>query len=320
MRQEPEVDLHERLARQLDWNLLRTFIAIVQYGGISRAAEHIHLTQSAVSHALKRLEEQLNCKLIERTARRFEVTHAGQMTYARAVEIHNQISRLRDISQTDSTEIFGHLRLLFASRLQSARLDRLLRDFNATCPRVTIHIDVLPSYEIQALLQQGLASAGLCLLRGHPPGLQAQLFMEQTYGLYCGMGHRLFGRADVQVGDLIEEDLVTFPSDQMGGVLSPLTIYREQHSYQGRVAATSWNLDELIRLVEIGLGIGLLPMHVAASLTASGRLWQLAPVSGIGPINIHLVWNDSTEMRPAEKAFIKLAMQSLAHGDANPKA
>ncbi len=311
MKQDFEIDLHERLARQLDWNLLRTFIAIVQYGGISRAAEHIHVTQPAVSHALKRLEGQLDCKLIERTARRFEVTQAGRLIYERAVDIHNQISRLGEVSSADSKEVFGHLRLLFASRLKSKELDSLLREFHASYPGITLRIDVLPSVEIQALVQQGSASAGFCLLRGKPTDLKTKRFMRQSFGLYCGKEHKFFGRTDLSAKDLRHQDFITYPSDQMGGVLSPLTVYREQHIYEGRVVATSYSLDELIRLAELGIGVGLLPMHIASEFVEAGRLWHLPPDKGIGPIDVHLIWNPSTQMREAEKIFLEFALDAF---------
>ena len=48
---------------RLDWNLLRTYLAIGQEGSISRAAARLFITQSAVSQSLKRLEEQLECAL-----------------------------------------------------------------------------------------------------------------------------------------------------------------------------------------------------------------------------------------------------------------
>ncbi len=51
---------------RLDWNLLRTYLVIGQEGSMSRAAARLHITQSAVSQALKRLEEQLDCVLIVR--------------------------------------------------------------------------------------------------------------------------------------------------------------------------------------------------------------------------------------------------------------
>jgi len=59
-------NVHPLLNDRLDWNLLRTFRVIGQELSISRAAARLHLTQPAISQALKRLEEQLDCQLIAR--------------------------------------------------------------------------------------------------------------------------------------------------------------------------------------------------------------------------------------------------------------
>ena len=56
----------EPLEQRIDWNLLRTFAAIVEEGSITRAARRLEFTQPAVSNALKRLEDQLGRRLIER--------------------------------------------------------------------------------------------------------------------------------------------------------------------------------------------------------------------------------------------------------------
>lgn len=306
------IDLHERLARNLDWNLLRTFVAIVQYGGISRAAEHIHLTQPAVSHALKRLEMHLECKLIERTGRRFEITPEGRTIFEKAVDIHNQVSRLGDIATGETRQVFGHVRLLFASRLKSQLLDNLIVEFHRNCPGITLRIDVLPSIEIQSIILQGSASAGFSLLRGKPKDLGSILLLRQRFGLYCGPDHPLFGQKGLSSSDLSKQDIVSFPSDHVGGVLSPLTIYREQRVYEGRVVATSYSLDELIRLTRIGVGIGLLPTHIADELVRDRELWPLPPEKGIGPIDIHLIWNPKTNLSEAEKVFLDFARRKVS--------
>lgn len=298
---------HEKFARQLDWNLLHTFIAIVQYQGISRAAEHLHLTQPAVSQGLKRLESRFGCKLIERSARRFEVTEAGHNLYSKALEVHTQISRLGDISLTDNQDINGHLRLLLASRINSPVLDTLLQEFHQRYPSISFRIDVLPSIEIQALMQQGLASAGFCLIREQPKSIESERFLSQHFGLYCGPKHRLFGRSNLSTNSLKRENFITFPSDQIGGVLSPLTIYREQHLYEGRVIAASYNLDEIIRLTELGMGIGILPTHEAKHLLKANRLWRLPPHDDIGPIDMHMIWNTAADTSKAEQVFIDFA-------------
>lgn len=307
------VDLHEKMARHLDWNLLRTFIAIVHYGGISRAAEQIYLSQPAVSQSLKRLEAHLDIRLIERNARKFEITEAGQLLYAKAIEIHNQISRLGEVASKSQGNVSGNIRILFASRLKSNDLDNMLTQFMSSHPDVTLRIDVMASSEIQSLIQQGLACAGFCLLRSTPEDLETELFFSQRFGLYCGPSHLYFGRSDLRPSALKNQDFITFPSDQIGGVLSPLAIYREQHVFEGRVVATSFSLDEIIRLTELGIGIGLLPKHIAHDFVEAGKLWRLPPHKGIGPINIHLVWNPSTDLSDAELAFINFANAYIAN-------
>ena len=81
----------------------------MRYDGISKAAEHVHLSQPAVSQALKRLESQLDCQLIKRDTRQFEVTETGRKVYTTALEIHTKISRLGDITTADNGDISGRV-------------------------------------------------------------------------------------------------------------------------------------------------------------------------------------------------------------------
>src|SRR6056297_2690088 len=312
------INYFDNLPRQLDWNLLRTYISIVEAGGISKASEGLLLTQSAVSQALKRLEENLGMTLIERDARRFRVTSAGKIVYDKAQEIHNSISRLGHLTSEQVPGLEGHVRVLLASRLESEMLDEVLRDFHTSNPGVTLSVDTVPSAEIRAQVRQGAAGVGLCLLRGRTRGLKSELFLRQRFGLYCGKPHQLFGQTNLKPDALIDQDFITYPSDQIGGVLSPLAIYREKHTFQGRVRATSTNLDEILRMTRLGLGVGLLPIHIADRFEQGGALWRLPPYNGIGPIDIHLIWNPATEHSDAEAALIR-ALQSRRAENGGPE-
>ena len=70
----------ERLARNLDWNLLRTFVVIVEEQSLSRAAERLGLKQPTLSNALKRLEDHIGKRLIDRAS--WCVRNAGRFTAA----------------------------------------------------------------------------------------------------------------------------------------------------------------------------------------------------------------------------------------------
>lgn len=76
----------ERLVWELDWNLLRTFVVIAEVKSITRAAEQLKLKQPSVSNALKRLEDRVGRRLVERDATRFELTEVGKLLYEQSIE------------------------------------------------------------------------------------------------------------------------------------------------------------------------------------------------------------------------------------------
>jgi DNA-binding transcriptional LysR family regulator len=88
-------------------------------------------------------------------------------------------------------------------------------------------------------------------------------------------------------------------------MLSPLTIFRDQQGFSGRIVASSPSLEEVRRLVIAGFGIGCLPEHVVAADVDAGLLWRLPPHEGIADVDIHLLWNREQRMSRAETLFIE---------------
>ena len=78
---------------RLDWNLLRTFLTIVHERSISRAAVRLHITQPAVSLALRRLEDQLGHTLIERRGSHFRLTRVGEDVLRIATDVYGNVSK-----------------------------------------------------------------------------------------------------------------------------------------------------------------------------------------------------------------------------------
>lgn len=309
---EPRRDVHPLLNDRLDWNLLRTFRVIGQELSISRAAARLHLTQPAISQALKRLEEQLGCQLIARRGPRFALTEAGEQIFAIAGQMYGQVSQLSSALQQPGDEVIGKVRLLMISRIVSERFDRFLADFHRDHPRVDLEIDVMRSSDIVAALLEKTASLGLSLNRRPQPRLEQRLFLRQRYAFYCGCNHALFGRESLSESDLQSENFVSFTSDQIGGMLSPLTIFRDQQGFSGRIVASSPSLEEVRRLVIAGYGLGCLPEHVVAEDEQKGLLWRLPPHEGVADVDIHLLWNREQKMSRAETVFIERLQQRLS--------
>src|SRR5690606_25294446 len=104
----------EPTARQLDWNLLRSFIATVQERSLTRAANRLLVTQPSVSNALRRLEEQLGTTLIKRGGSRFELTPAGLLLFEESLEIYGHVSRLSSRMADLGGAVQGTIRLTMA--------------------------------------------------------------------------------------------------------------------------------------------------------------------------------------------------------------
>lgn len=296
---------------RLDWNLLRTFRVIGQELSISRAAARLHLTQPAVSQALKRLEEQLGRQLIARRGPRFALTEVGEQIFHLAGEIYGQMSQVSGVLEQPADEVIGKVRLLMISRIFCDRFDSFLVDFHRQHPRVELEVDVMRSSDIVSALQEKTATLGLSLNRRPQPRLEQRLFLRQRYAFFCGKHHGLFGKQDVAEGDLQRENFVSFASDQIGGMLSPLTIFRDQQGFSGRIVASSSSLEEVRRLVIAGFGVGCLPAHAVAADVGAGLLWQLPPHEGIADVDIHLLWNREQRMSRAESVFIEALQASL---------
>ncbi|CAH2602953.1 LysR family transcriptional regulator [Rhodovastum atsumiense] len=303
----------ERLGRELDWNLLRTFMMVVQEGSITNAALRLCLTQPAVSLALKRLEQRLGRRLIERGGGKFELTDAGRSIYREVRDIYGSITRFGSLVSGTREEMSGHVRLLMISRVQTRYLDQAMQEFHQMHPQVTFRVEVMATADVHVGLQQKMGSLGICLMRSPVPGLEAEVLVRQTYRLYCGAPHPLFARPGLRIADLRQENFVSFVSDQIDGMLSPLALFRAREGFAGRVIASSSNLDEVRRMIVCGLGIGPLPEHIAAADVAAGLLRELPPADGVAPVDIFVAWNPAARATQAEIAFRRHLLSKIEH-------
>jgi DNA-binding transcriptional LysR family regulator len=299
MRAEPTRFLNDRL----DWNLLRTYLVIMQERSLSRAAARLFVTQPAVSQALKRLEDTLERKLIERRGAQFVPTQAGEEVYRIASDIYGNISRLETELDERTADITGSIRLLTVSRIESRVYDEFLAEFHVAYPRIDLQIEVMRSSDIISSVLQKTATAGLSLCRTPVEKLERRPFLRQRYAIFCGRHHRLFGLSQLTMEDLLAENFVSFTSDQIGDSLSPLTVFRDQRGFTGRIVASSPSLDEVRRLIYAGYGIGCLPEHAVRDDLARQRLWRLPPEDGLADVDIHLLWHRERKMNAAEVAF-----------------
>lgn len=140
-------------SRNLDLELLRTFVAVVDGGGFTRAAQRLHRTQSTVSQQLKRLEERLATSLLARNTRSLSLTERGELLlgYARRLLALNDEA----LAALDETRLQGRVRLGSAQEVADGGLADLLAHFSRLHPNVSLEVRVDANLKLRDEVERG---------------------------------------------------------------------------------------------------------------------------------------------------------------------
>ena len=305
----------QRFPWNLDWNLLRTFMVVVEQRGISRAADFLGLKQPTISAALKRLEEITGHELIIRKPNQFAVTRAGKMLYNECSQIFGSVSQLPSLLADGGDELRGHIAVATTSHVISEHFDGALHDFAAANPKVTFSAAVVDSEEVMIRVRQNRVSLGICLLQSVPQDLKAVILYREFFGLYCGSKHRLYGRGKIAMPELEGEISVSFQTETEDGPLRAVAQLRNRAKLAPGWRGVSSSLHELRRMIVAGIGIGALPLHVAQPDVDNGRLRQLPPYDDLPMVNIYMVTNPRRNFSEAEVAFLSACTALLTETD-----
>ncbi|MBC8731589.1 LysR substrate-binding domain-containing protein [Paraburkholderia sp. UCT2] len=146
------------MSRNLDLDLIRTFVAVADSGSMTVAANLLHMTQGAVSQQVKRLEDVLDCLLFVRKTRRLELSHQGEQFLVKA----RKLLRLNDEIWADMTgqPLRGALRVGVPYDLVT-RLAPAMKAFAEAHPHVEISLVCAASPELSEAVNSGRVDVSL---------------------------------------------------------------------------------------------------------------------------------------------------------------
>lgn len=297
-----------RFARNLDWNLLRTFHEIVAAQGVVPAAQTLGRGQPAVSMALKRLEETLGVQLCHRGPGGFALTREGEMIADMCAGMFTTVARMPGDLAAVMDEVRGRVRLQIISNLASAELDDALERFHRDHGGVELYVSVSTYNVIKRNLLANEVDLGVSIVRERDPHLRYELLFREHYRPYCGRSHPLYGTFVDDPADLGGCGFVLTGADEP----DQLRRFRHRHQLGRRVVGMSEQLEEARRLVKLGVGICFLPEALAAGDVVNGTLHPLlAPADEPGS-DIHLVYSPNAPKHGLRDALMDCIRASFA--------
>lgn len=257
--------------RDLDLQLLRLFVTVVESGGFSAAQGELGIGQSTISTQMAKLETRLGFRLCERGKAGFRLTPKGEQVLAATRKLFGAIETFKGEAQGMADKLLGELHI----GLSEALADEVLEQVAAAIGRFrqrnqAVQIELLSAVpaELERRLLQGQLQLAIGYFSGAQTALDYQrLFVEQQH-LYCGRGHPLFARQQIDATELANCD----------GVLHPYRFIAADEPWQaGSSSARSEQVEGTLAFILSGAHIGYLPEHIATPWLARGQLQVLQP-------------------------------------------
>lgn len=162
----------------MDSSNLDTFLAVVEYGSFTEAAEKSYLTQPAISKRIAALERDLNTRLFDRVGKQVLLTEAGRVLSLRAHAILAEIEDSRREIQNLSGQAAGVLSIGTSHHIGLHRLPKILRQYTHCFPEVELDLQFKNSEQICDEVKNGKLELGIITL---PPQPIEQLTMQSVW-------------------------------------------------------------------------------------------------------------------------------------------
>ncbi len=288
----------------MDLRQLNFFLEVADSGGFTKAAEKLNIAQSALSIAIKKLEDELEVKLFIRRDRKVSLTAEGESLVQSAKEIFRSVAKARQEIADLRGLLRGEVRVGLTPMLSSFFFPKIVAEFKRKYPALQISVYGDSEGSIQRMIEAGDLDMGI--INGKvPEGLDSHHMLREEVVACVHRSHSLAGKKKCPVRDLLAEPLVQF---KKGYYLRELV--DDLAAMEGIVTTVlaESNLFSLVRsLVKEELGLAfLLKMAVAKDP-------GVATISCDPPLYLDfaIAWKKDAPLSPANRAFVNFLVQEV---------
>lgn len=292
----------------MDLRQLRVFETVARLGSFTRAAEELHVAQSAVSISIRKLEEELALILLNRLEKKVSLTTEGEALLAHARQILEasaaaavEMAELRGLES-------GEVRIGIPPMMSSYFFPVIIRDFRGRYPQLKLSVNGEGAASIQRMISKGELDMGV--IAGHRvgEGLEARHFLREEIVACVPLDHPFAGRTSIAAAEFLREPVIFFKQGYyMRELMEELV---EQCGLKPQVVFET-NLFSLVRsLVKERLGIATFLRMVVSDDP------ELHAISFDPPLHLDLViaWKANRYLSRANRTFIDFLYEKTGGG------
>jgi DNA-binding transcriptional LysR family regulator len=253
----------------MELHQLKCFQAVVEEGGFKRATSRLHVTQPALSYQIKQLEQELDATLFDRRPGGVSLTEAGRVLFDHAQAVFDSVRRAEHAVHELGEGVVGEIRIGVINSVGLSFLPQLLGSMRHAFP--STHTNVFCRRDSNVILDQLLANKLDLAIVADPRvdrRLKSETLIEDPISLVCGPKHPMHGRKKVKATELRGLQFVSISPELPTGTLIQRYLARVGVDVQSVVSSD--NLEIVRKMVEVGLGVALLPNMFLGDATGPG--------------------------------------------------
>ena len=246
---------------RFDFVDLGLFRHVVEAGSITHGADRAHLALAAASARIRALEDDFGAKLLVRSRSGVVPTPAGRAFMEHARTLLAQAERLKEELGVFADGLAGEIRILSNTNALTEFLPDALGAFLAQHPNISIDLEERLSDEIVGLVAEGMAAIGIVAGTVETGSLETFPFRQDRFVVVTPPAHALAGRASVPFAEVLGLDFVGL--DRASALQRFLAAKAARAGRPLRLRVQLRSFDAVCRLVEAGVGIGIVPETTA---------------------------------------------------------
>ena len=272
---------------------LKYLVALAETGHFGRAAERTFVSQPTLSAQLKKLEEYLGVKLVERQPKNVQLTEVGKQVVVRARRMLDEGDQIIALARNNIDPLAGKLKLALIPTIGPYLLPRVMPKIRKALPHLSLMLYEHQTEPLLKKLRDGEIDLGIMALPIPGEGLESRVLYDENFTVALPNNHPLAAKMTIKVQDLKGHTLLLLEDghclrDQALEVCSRIEV-RESEDFR----ATS--LETLRQMVVAGLGITLLPDLAVESPFGSQRGLTIRQFAKPAPSrSVGAVWRKSS--------------------------
>lgn len=257
----------------IDIQKIETFLATAENLSISETARQLHLSQPAVSHQIKSLEQELTATLFIRSNTGLQLTEAGRLLLPWARRLMHDTNDLKEMMASLHGDIVGELRIACSTTGGKYILPQLAARFSQQYPGIHVRILACGPEQTALNLLDGEAHLGVLSTEVDDTSLESQRFFRDVITLIVPSNHRWAFRKRIEPSELLEEPIIM--REETSGTRRVVLTELAKHDISLddlNVFMELGNAEAIVRTVAAGYGISFVSSLASACPMERGNV------------------------------------------------